>query len=113
MLVRGLEARTRTRTGNPSRRNTDATAAPTKPLAPVTSTGSWMSESGRGSDAIGNMDLEMRSGRHHQPRGLYCHGADSPSAKSSKTRAVERNKLNNVKLTRQKLAHAAALETAP
>src|SRR5882724_10388658 len=97
MLVRGLEARTRTRTGNPSRRNTDATAAPTKPLAPVTSTGPWACEPGRASGVIWNLILEMRSGRHHKRRGLYCYGAGFPSAKSSKIRAVERNKPNDVK----------------
>src|SRR5262245_685381 len=40
ILVRGLHARTSTRTRWPSRRSAFATAAPTKPLAPVTRTGS-------------------------------------------------------------------------
>src|SRR5882757_5341679 len=103
MLVRGLDDRTRTRTGKPSRRNTEATEAPTKPLAPVTSTGSWTCEPGRASCAIRNLILEIRSGRHHKPGGLYYYGADSPSAKSSKIGAVERNKPNGVKQVLQKL----------
>src|SRR5262245_29901736 len=37
MLVRGLDARTNTRTGWPASRNAFAMADPTKPLAPVTS----------------------------------------------------------------------------
>ena len=38
ILVRGLDARTRTRTGWPALRNVAAMAEPTKPLAPVTRT---------------------------------------------------------------------------
>src|SRR3954468_18191157 len=68
MLMRGLDARTRTRTGWPASRSAAAMADPTNPLAPVTRTGPGASDPDGMKIETSEMGVVRNSARIVSPR---------------------------------------------